>query len=639
MPKTKTSQPHLQACVASVSTESPVPGVHIEVAVLLVQAIKARRKLLSKSATLASSSSNADGEEKANQLRQCIGGLQSTADDKTAAFLNELRRRVEHSSASNKTYTRRNKPPSSSNNAPTCCLEFLLEILSNASNSFHLRRSALALSREILVRSSDARTFLASGQCLLDFVSMVESVENDHAVVEEGGEHNDEAAPSSSSNVMSPKSLFQLEAMELIHHLGIKFGRFYTQFTVASRLLGDVSVNFSMDNSLNNNDGNNGEGGGRQHSSQRVNMRILRRERDVALECGPKACQSLERMVERADQYFRVLVPRYGGFNAEPTDTHDSQISGKDSAGNDDSGDSKPTDESCGLDPYNKNDADYDDGEDDEDDDSIDWEEGEVVLSDSDHCNENSHDTSSDFHSDKPNNHSSSFDHQAAVEETMDIMGRGGALLDGKLAVQVGGSKSMELETTTMRVTDETLSNLATTTTSQPADAHAKAPRLKLQNMVQKFSTHRLPRLNRWIHALSRADGMEERQVLDPATAVNPDNKGPISLVLLSEEKRAMRGELLRRMLRVREEIEGVLRSAATLGISPEGAGNKTNDSKSSPSRAPENGNEVAASSATAVHDNVTGMKRPWKPGAEAFVAKKKKPKSSSRFKVIYRKK
>ena len=46
-------------------------------------------------------------------------------------------------------------------------------------------------------------------------------------------------------------------------------------------------------------------------------MMSLRIERDVALKKGMRACDVLERMVKKADGYFRLLVPRYGGFMNE----------------------------------------------------------------------------------------------------------------------------------------------------------------------------------------------------------------------------------------------------------------------------------------------------------------------------------
>jgi len=74
---------------------------------------------------------------------------------------------------------------------------------------------------------------------------------------------------------------------------------------------------------------------------------------------------------------------------------------------------------------------------------------------------------------------------------------------------------------------------------------------------------------------------MEERAVIDPAMAGIPGNEGPVSLVLLSEEKRFMRSQVLQQLIKVRGEVQGVLRSAATLGISPDGAANKNNDNGS----------------------------------------------------------
>ena len=124
---------------------------------------------------------------------------------------------------------------------------------------------------------------------------------------------------------MSPKSLFQLEAIELIHNLASRFGQFYTQFTVASRLIGDVSINFALHRQTTTTTTSTANNAQSNHQSQCNTMRLLRKERDNALEYGPKACQSLERMIGKADEYFSVLVPRLGGFNDVSESTSDSK--------------------------------------------------------------------------------------------------------------------------------------------------------------------------------------------------------------------------------------------------------------------------------------------------------------------------
>eukprot|EP00581_Thalassiosira_minuscula_P008727 CAMPEP_0183707092 /NCGR_PEP_ID=MMETSP0737-20130205/3749_1 /TAXON_ID=385413 /ORGANISM="Thalassiosira miniscula, Strain CCMP1093" /LENGTH=610 /DNA_ID=CAMNT_0025934667 /DNA_START=83 /DNA_END=1915 /DNA_ORIENTATION=+ len=610
MPKTKRqrqSEAEAEAC-ASFPIQSPVPGVHIELASHLIQAIKVGRRFLSKSASLA----QADED--------LLQNLQNTADDKTTAFLNELRRQAERSSASTtKTSSGRNRTTAKPS-ASTHCLEFLLEIVSDGSNnSFHLRRSALALVREILDRSSDSRAFFASGRCLLDFVSVIEGVE-----ISEVGEEERVDVPTNSSNIMSSDSLFQLEAMELIHHLASKFGNFYTQFTVASRLLGDVSVNFFSMNANSNHTSNNNDTqaqAGGSHRSRRVNMQILRRERDVALECGPKVCQSLRRMLERADAYFHVLVPRFGGFNYAP-------LGGNDKADDDQVViETQAFDVNAAIDSKEPaKECEGNDGEDDED--SINWEEGDFGLSVDDNLHENILDIPTDLNNEK------SYDHEASVEETMDIMARGGALLDGKLAVQVG-AKSIDAEPASIPAGIP-----VGTATASVSDAQTQAL-LKLQNLVKKLSTRRLPRLNQWIHALSHADGMQERAVIDPATAAVSGNEGPTSLVLLSEGKRTMRSQLLQKLMKLRSEIEGVLRSAATLGISSDGDEKKKKDdgNTSPPPKREGNKEEAQVKNNGTSEESRTEMVHSWMHGKESLnmASRRKKPKTS-RFKVIYRK-
>jgi len=594
MPKTKTN------VSVHFSAESPVPGVGIELANLLVQAIKTRRKFTSRSALSSQLEDNNDAE-KESLNENILQNLQNNADDKTTAFLNVLRRQVEHSSAyASKPSSRRNI---SKSNAPENCVKFLFEILSNGTNSFHLRRSGLALARETLVRSSDARAFMVNGRCLLDFVSMVEGTDHDRE-------------PQNSSN-MCQASLFRLEAMELIHHLAAKFGNIYAQFTVASRLLGDISVSLSMPNNTanpthanNNNDLQNEEGG--RPSSQRMKMTILRRERDIALDYGLKACTILERMIERADKYFRVLVPRFGGFNGEPL--NDLKKDGANNIEETAEINTITTSESKLVSQCNEINHDEDD------DDSIDWEEGDFDLS-----MENTDDSTS--------SNPSLVNHQVAVAHTLDIMGRSGALLDGNLAVQISGGKSMEIEATSTECTTEipTASPIAI---EGATDANNKA-RIKLQHLVQKISS-RLQRLNQWIHALSHADGMEERAVIDPATAGVPGMEGPVSIVLLSGKKRTMRGELLQRMMTLRGEIDSVLKSATVLGITPNGAENKK--ACNGITGTPFVDENVKAPESGTCTESTGGMKRPRVSASErAGVVSKKKKSKTSRFKVIYK--
>ena len=607
MPRTKTSIPsNAQDACALVPTESPVPGVKIELAILLVQAVKAHRTFLSKS----SSKTEDDDADRESLRRALLRNLRDAANDKSASFLNELKRLVQNKSSwsPSASSSRRGGTNSAPADAPVRCAEFLLEILSNGSNSFHLRRSALGLTREILERSSAARAFFACGRCLLNFARMVEGVENDQ-VGEDG--HNGGAYRGRSE--LPPKSLFQLEAMELIHDLAFKFGQFYTQFTVASRLLGDVSINFSLhhiirDAAYNSDDAQNG--GSTVIQSQCANMRILRSGRNTALECGPKAVTILEGMVERADQYFRVLVPRFGGFNGESLEklaTHgkSAEISA--------TFDSKLAASTDGFASNDNKDGGVNNDEDD-DDSSIDWEDGDFESLENENSNSGTNPLFTDINDNDSINDDSLIDHHDAVTHTLEVMERSGALLEGTLSIQVRGGKSIEVGPMGNPATDQ-----------DQAHVEEVILRRKLQNLADKFF-RRLPRLNRLISALSHADGMEERTVVDPITA-----RSLVSLVLLSEGKRAARSKLLQRMMKVRGEIEGVLRSSSKLGISLEESGTKV--------KALGKGGDTARVNGVS-HFAVAGVKRPSMPSGpdtSAVLSKKKKSKTS-RFNVIYRK-
>jgi hypothetical protein len=535
--------------------------------------------------------------------RELLQTLQDAVHDKTATFINELKRSVlnkkssSSSASSSVSYKTTNNYSSSTSttttDAPVRCFEFLLDILSNNNDggtntsSFHLRRSALSLSHEILTRSRDARSYFARGQCLLDFVRMIEGVEYEQVIAiareeeellgRDSSNDGGRSSHGSGSNILSPSALFQLEAIELVHELSTKYGNIYTEFMVASRLLGDISTNFTMQhhhfNCRHENSGDDAapdNADSQQHRANNNNARTLRNERNTALECGQRACQILERMIERADVYFRILVPRFGGFNTSIESNY------KSDAGND-TGD----------------DDDDDDYDDDIDDGSIDWEEGdiEILIDDTEHNIEGI-----------KNDH-----HQAAVSQTLAVMERSGAILEGALAIRVHGNTSeAEVDHPATGQDDHVPDNVSA--------------RKKLHNLIVKLS-HRLSRMNQWIFALSHADGMDERTVIDPITS-----RPLISLVLLSEEKRAIRSMLLQRMMKVRGEIEGVLRSSSKLGIFQE-------ESRSEVKTRAIESEGISASVNRIAIDTLAGMKRPSLPP----VSKRKKAKIP-RINVIYRK-
>lgn len=455
---------------------SPVPGISLELASYLITAIKTRRKYLSKFST-----------ENAQLLKE-------SADDATTAFIVQLRKAVE--AAKSKQPSMQNEQ-SYSANAATHSLEFLLSTLSESDSSFHLRRAATIICKEILQRSADARAYLNSGVALMDFVSVIQRVDANED-------------QSISSSAVSSKRLFQQEAIELIKSLSDKFGAFYPKFNVASRLMDDILV-ACFDAASSNSE-----------QPRVLNMKLLRVERDIALRKGNKACDILERMIDRIDDYFRVLVPRYGGFNqyyngdlqqSTGQERHDEMTERYHSISQHDCDEGQI--DICGN---------HDGGGDEAveyDDDSVDWEEGDADL----HGDETKVSaevictTEKDSHSKQP----SFGDHHKAVSHTLDVMQRSGLLQEGGLSLELGSS----IQNPTDSGNDDDVQT-------------------KLKILVQDLSSRRLARLNRWINALSRADGMEERAVADPANNA-VDGVGPVSLVLLSEEKRALRGPLLKR--------------------------------------------------------------------------------------------
>ena len=557
-----------------VPVESPVPGVNLTLATLLVEAIKRRRKQLS-------------SLTKHNQDDTSLQNIGNKATDATTAFLNELRNQTESS--------RRQKDNNkSSANAPINSIKFLLDVLSNDTNSLHLRRSSLALIREILLRSSDARAYVADGDTLLQFVSIVESVEDvgDDCVSGGRGGINETR--------LSPAALFQQESIEFMQQLAFRYGQLYPKFTVASRLLGDrVSSQHVQIDSHNIGTGTNEDG---RRNSQRQNIHLFRRKRDEALEYGFKACRSVERLICRAENCFKVLIPRWGGFNTVDNSDANEQLEGKirsdDSLANASSGNQIPDDASVDL----------------EDDDSIEWEEGDDdgLLPDEEAVGDNIN-SAKDLDS----------SHVGAVAQTLAVMERSGTLLDGKLSVQVGkpvANGSSETE--------------AIAVDTQEGDAKADA-RLELEAIVKKISSKRIKRLSQWIHALTYADGLMERAVADPASG-NVGKGGPISVVLLPKEARETKSLLLPQMMKLKAELDSILKSADVLGVS---------HSESDEGREREDNVQgtVAAQSNVGVSNRATAdRKRPWLSGTftQGYqMAKKQKQSKNSKVRVIYRRK
>ena len=436
------------------------------------------------------------------------------------------------------------------------------------------------MTTQILVKSSNARHFFAKDHSspLLNFIGMIErmggeirTVAIEAAGAAVAGEYLDETEEGKEDETRSsrrfdqqyyhssPQAKMQLEAVELIYTLANQFGIHYPQYTVASRLLGDISLHFSppppppssSSSSMtmqNNNRGN-----------ATMQMRILRTDRDEALTLGPTACCQFERMVDRADTYFHILMPRYGGFNNSDTMGAMSPTDGNECEWGEEQGmtsEEKTIGQGTSQSPNQfMNGSEVDTGVVDDDEFSIEWEEGDIES-----CEMIIDNTSR-----KKDNIVHPVVHEAAVSHTLDVMTRSGALLDGQLTIQVGRDTCYSTHPAVEPCVD-----LSATTTENSTDSIAVARR-RLHNLVRKISSRHLPRLYQWIHALSHADMMQERAVFDPVTAVMPGTKdiisGPVSLILLPQEKRALRGSMLQRMMRIREDLVGILRSSETLGI------------------------------------------------------------------------
>jgi hypothetical protein len=260
-----------------------------------------------------------------------------------------------------------------------------------------------------------------------------------------------------------------------------------------------------------------------------------------------------------------------------------------------------------------------------EDCDSIDWEDGDETLpefhdkeEDAQPLNEKHQDNDQSHHDDPYNksltpdttfsplamNH---FDHDAAVTQTLAVMEKSGALHEGALAIQLDSSAPHN---------------------SLQSHPNNNVVHEQLKKLVQQLTARKLPRLNRWIHALGHADAMEERSVEDSTTGGG--TAGPVSLVVLSEEKRALRRSLLKRMMTVRSEVEAVLRAAQALGaLAEEEKLAMVGDSEVDAVPSKEEGVDPTCRKSMWLSSSV---------GSGMAPAPKKKPRCA-KFKVIYRKK
>jgi len=495
------------------------------------------------------------------------------------------------------------------------------------------------MTNQILLKSSNARNYFAkdTSSPLMNFIGMVERLGRE---IMTNATTTAEAAGSTTAteggNPSRPEvERLQLEAVELIHTLANQFGIHYPQYTVASRLLGDISLHFSppLVTTMQNNSRGNAT----------TRMRMLRTLRDEALSTlGIDACCQYECMVDRADSYFRTLMPRFGGFNtsnagcdAVPTkhdEEHEAEVRDVETS----------EEEKVGIDSSSRNQIEsgnganvgaVQEGDDDDDDISIDWEEGDIEAMDE--INDYSHRGNIISN----NDHCVLADHQTAVANTLDVMTRSGALLDGQLVVQIGngGTSTIRTEQSTHPGGEASRDSANSTTEHVGAEVPTIVARRRLRNLVRKIASRHLPRLNQWIHALSHADMMEERAVIDPATAMLPggtrQSVGPVSLVLLSQEKRAMRGKMLQRMMQIREDLVGVLRSSESLGITPD-------MKKGAHVRVVEGSSDVLNDASTVARTNEIPPTIPLRSNSLALPnsIRKRKVSKTSRFHVIYRK-
>ena len=526
-----------------------IDGVPPSLTPVLLHAIKSRRKYLSKagasseqqqqqqpslqSPSPAPAADPADvlarvaaRSEQEHQRRQAVENADSplerlrlASEDATAAFLNGVKREARSGNRTSGTGSSdgnvngwsldqgqgRSHGGGAADSVPVACLSFLLGLLSTDDGSVKLptRRAALALASELLQRSAECREAYTSPERLRQFIEVVSSMgtssrdtsTNNHGSSRNGADDEGEG---------KLRMLVQQEAVQLLVAISDRFGSYYPRLSVAARFL-EEREGIVLSSTT------NGSGLGDLASNQV--MADLRRGRDIAMAKIDKAHERVKKILDRADECFEILVPRFG------------VSSGRGAPAKEGTQDVHPTtawlEESIG----NGDDDDFGD-----DDDDIDWEEG---------------DDNDDARKEAIGASPAHVDHEKAVERTLAQMERSRGIEDGGIEISLGDGDGAQGET-----------SAATTT----------AARVMLGRCVQLLEEKHVPRLAFWSDCLHKADHMMIQQSAQQQTG---EMSGTVqsSLVAMPPSARKKRSETLNTILLLKSDCARTISSGAKLGI------------------------------------------------------------------------
>lgn len=560
-PAKKRKRPQQQGAAAK---SQRIEGIPADLTPVLLHAIKAKRKYLSKkpgtttesadvdqSATttapdnqddvddvLARVAARSEHDRIRQEQRQAAGGASDktrlASEDATRSFLNAVRCEAAHFGSRSSTAGQRAEEngwslggntsaksggaasTTTTTSVPVGCLTFLLNLFADADDSVKLptRRAALLLAAELLRRSAECRASFCSAHRLREYIDVVANL----GTTRTSSNANNNGADADAESAL--RATVQREAAELLSELSGRFGSHYPRFVVAARYLEEregvvVGVQSSNGAAATAADGATSTTLTNATVAANTGMADLRRGRDLAIKHGEKEYTRVRRILDRADACFEILVPRIGGPGRSLAPSNAAAAA-----------------EETGNASVGGNWSDED-----EEDDDIDWEEGDLDANPKDGCTDND---TAEGDSNAATNKERPLDHEEAVERTLAIMERSRGVEGGELEIDLGaGSKERTADAAASTTSRETLSRCA-----------------------KLLSTKHMPRLTFWVNCLVTADGMMIQSQQNTAFS-----SAQTSLVLMPASLRKQRAETLNLMLGLKGEVARALASAARIGI------------------------------------------------------------------------
>jgi len=393
-------------------------------------------------------------------------------------------------------------------------------------------RAGLFLARELLLRSKDCRATIAGSSGSSDFLTTVM-----------------EQTPLLPTTAPTTQTIMaQREAVQLLELLATRYGHtHYPCMVVAHVGLIDrlvargIQTNVSL----------SFHSRARDDQSTMATMGRLREQRDAALRYGDKEYNKVQRLVQRADACFPILMPRFAFQNntrfprltppPPPTSTTLVNIMSEDTTKETSVDGSNTVAATAITTAVTTNEVNIDSWhEDDEDDndDSVDWEDG--AAQEDLELDNREHQSMEDSYE----------NHEAAVERTLAVMQNEngtGILTDGGLDIDFSSSTAAEYDDATTTGNrhpendkDETVADLTTMD-----DAKSRASQV-LNKCVHRLGERHMPRLARYMEGLVAADSMTF-------------SNNTASLVVLPDKARRQRAVLLQKLMDIKGAVATVL--------------------------------------------------------------------------------